>query len=124
MTTMAVAVDCGDPQRLADFWSDLLGWKRAGGVAQYVAISGSGHGSVAGPKLIFQAVPEAKRGKNRLHLDIDLDPGLPLEPEVARARELGATLVVDEPVEEFGMRWQVLADPEGNEFCIVARPAD
>ena len=120
MTTMAITVDCADPERLAGFWSELLGWKRTGGVAQYVSISAA-DGGVQGPKMIFQAVPEAKQGKNRLHLDIDLDPGQDLDGEVARATSLGASVVVDEPVEEFGLRWQVLADPEGNEFCIVAR---
>ncbi len=120
MGTLTVTVDCADPARLAGFWAALLGYERVGGVAQYASI-GPGPGSVQGPKLIFQAVPEPKAGKNRLHLDIDLEPGEPLEPAVQRAVSLGATVVGD-VVEEHGLRWQVLADPEGNELCIVAEP--
>ena len=123
MALLAVTVDCADPARLAAFWRDLLGYRSVGAVAQYASI-GPDDGGVAGPKIIFQAVDEPKAGKNRLHLDLDLDPGVDLEPEVERALTLGARVVVDDPVEEFGLRWQVLADPEGNEFCIVARRAD
>ena len=122
MAALAVTVDCADPTRLAEFWRELLGYRSVGSIAQYASIGPDGGG--AGPKIIFQAVEEPKAGKNRLHLDLDLDPGVDLGPEVERALALGARVVVDEPVEEFGLRWQVLADPEGNEFCIVARPAD
>ncbi|HEU5082728.1 MAG TPA: VOC family protein [Acidimicrobiales bacterium] len=120
MGTLTVTVDCRDPVRLAEFWAALLGYERQGGVAQYASIRPT-DGGVRGPKLIFQAVPEPKVGKNRLHLDIDLEPGEPLAPAVERAVALGATLV-GEVVEEHGLRWQVLADPEGNELCIVAEP--
>ena len=123
MALLAVTVDCADPARLSEFWRDLLGYRSVGSVGQFASIGPDGEG-VEGPKIIFQAVDEPKAGKNRLHLDLDLDPGVDLEPEVGRALALGARVVVDDPVEEFGLRWQVLADPEGNEFCIVARPAD
>jgi catechol 2,3-dioxygenase-like lactoylglutathione lyase family enzyme len=119
---LAVTVDCADPARLAEFWRELLGYRAVGSVAQYASIGPDGDG-VSGPKIIFQAVEEPKAGKNRLHLDLDLDPGVDLGPAVERALALGARVVVEEPVEEFGLHWQVLADPEGNEFCIVARPA-
>lgn len=120
MGTLTVTVDCTDPERLAEFWAALLGYERHGGVAQYASIRPAA-GGIHGPKLIFQAVPEPKAGKNRLHLDIDLEPGEPLGPAVDRAVSLGAT-VVGAVVEEHGLRWQVLADPEGNELCIVADP--
>jgi catechol 2,3-dioxygenase-like lactoylglutathione lyase family enzyme len=122
MALLAVTVDCADPVALAAFWRDLLGYRSVGSVAQYASI-GPDDSGVSGPKIIFQAVGEPKAGKNRLHLDLDLDPGVDLEPEVERALALGARVIVGDPVEEFGLRWQVLADPEGNEFCIVA-PAD
>lgn len=118
MGTLTVTVDCTDPERLAGFWAALLGYDRVGGVAQYASI-GPAAGGVRGPKLIFQAVPEPKVGKNRLHLDLDLEPGEALEPAVERAMSLGAS-IVGEVVEEHGLRWRVLADPEGNELCIVA----
>ncbi len=118
MATLTVTIDCHDPVELSGFWCDLLGYRPIGAVGQYASIGPAD--SDTGPKLIFQAVDEPRLGKNRLHIDIDLDPGTPLEPEVERAVELGATALVDGLVEEFGLRWQVLTDPEGNEFCIVA----
>ena len=121
MTTVTVTVDCSDPLALAGFWRQLLGYDEVGAAAQYASIGPTGAGAT-GPKLIFQAVPEAKSTKNRLHLDVDLEAGEPLEPEVERARALGASVIGD-VVEELGLRWQVLADPEGNEFCIVSQPA-
>lgn len=123
MAALAVTVDCADPTRLSVFWKELLGYQSIGAVSQYASI-GPTEGSVAGPKMIFQAVPEPKAGKNRLHLDIDLAPGVTLEPEVERALGLGAIVAVNGVIEEFDLRWQVLADPEGNEFCIVAKVSD
>ena len=119
VTSIAVTVDCADPGLLAAFWSELLGYRSIGAVAQYASIGPDG--ATDGPKLIFQRVDEPKGGKNRLHLDVDLDAGVALEPEVERAIGLGARRVRDDVVEEHGLRWQVLADPEGNEFCIVAK---
>lgn len=121
MTVVTVTVDCSDPAALSGFWCELLRYQPVGAAAQYASI-GPGEDIAGGPKLIFQAVPESKSGKNRLHLDLDLEPGAALEPEVARAVALGATRL-GAVVEELGLRWQVLADPEGNEFCIVAQPA-
>lgn len=122
VASITVTVDCADPTRLAAFWSELLGYRSIGVVAQYASIGPDG--STHGPKLIFQQVAETKVGKNRLHLDIDLNAGVALEPEVERAVRLGAHRVRDDVVEEHGLRWQVLADPEGNEFCIVATSDD
>ena len=116
-----MTVDCHDLELMRGFWEALLGYRSIGAGGQYASI-GPAEGSVEGPKLVFQVVPEPKSAKNRIHLDVDLAPGVPLEPEVERARSLGATVAGD-VVEELGQRWQVLLDPEGNEFCIVAQPA-
>jgi len=79
-----------------------------------------------GPRLYFQRVPEAKAGKNRLHLDLHVSarPAAPVEerrravePEADRLVALGATVVG--PVEEMGSWWLVMRDPEGNEFCLT-----
>jgi catechol 2,3-dioxygenase-like lactoylglutathione lyase family enzyme len=121
VASITVTVDCADPTRLAAFWSELLGYRPIGAVAQYASIGPDGE--TRGPKLIFQQVAERKVGKNRLHLDIDLDAGVELDPEVERAVRLGARRVRDDVVAEHGLRWQVLADPEGNEFCLVATAA-
>jgi len=115
-----VTIDCHDLERVRSFWQELLGYQTIGAGGQYASI-GPVEGGVDGPKLIFQIVPEPKVAKNRLHLDVDLDPGQPLEAEVERALALGATRV-GAVVEELGQRWQVLQDPEGNELCIVEVP--
>ncbi|MFF2547390.1 VOC family protein [Kitasatospora sp. NPDC058063] len=68
-----------------------------------------------GRRVLFQAVPEPKRGKNRLHLDVHPGPG-EREATVARLGSLGATVL--RHVEEPGGAWTVMGDPEGNEFCV------
>ena len=111
---IAVAVDCRDAEALAAFWCAALGtgvdrrWRDAHGVG-YVQI-----GTGGGPLLLFQPVPEPKAGKNRLHLDIAPGTGTQDE-EVERLVRLGATRVA----EEHEHPWVVLADPEGNEFCVL-----
>jgi catechol 2,3-dioxygenase-like lactoylglutathione lyase family enzyme len=111
---IAVAVDCRDAEVLATFWCAALGvevdrrWRDTYGV-EYVQI-----GTGEGPLLLFQPVPDGKSGKNRLHLDIAPATGTQ-EAEVARLVDLGATRLADEP----GLPWVVLADPEGNEFCVL-----
>lgn len=112
---LAIVIDCHDPDRLADFWAAALGYERFGSIDHYRSIRpADGHG----PKVILQGVPEAKQGKNRVHLDLDLEPGADLGAEVARIEALGGSCV-GEPVQAYGMVWQVMADPEGNELCVV-----
>jgi catechol 2,3-dioxygenase-like lactoylglutathione lyase family enzyme len=111
---IAVAVDCRDAEGLAAFWCAALGaevrrrWRDVYGV-EYVEI-GTGEGT----SLVFQPVPEGKSGKNRLHLDIAPATGTQ-EAEVERLVGVGATRMSDEPE----LPWVVLADPEGNEFCVL-----
>jgi predicted enzyme related to lactoylglutathione lyase len=111
-------LDVADLDRMEAFWCATLGYRRSGAVNQYrafVAESGSG------PKLILQQVPEAKRAKNRLHLDLDHEAGFDIEAEVERLEALGATRQ-SERITEMGddSAWVVMADPEGNEFCVCA----
>jgi predicted enzyme related to lactoylglutathione lyase len=73
-------------------------------------------------KLLFIEVPERKQVKNRVHLDLDPVEGT-RDEELARLRELGAT-VVDDRRRSDGTGWVVLADPEGNEFCILRPEAE
>ncbi|MFB7864001.1 VOC family protein [Streptomyces sp. NPDC056069] len=68
-----------------------------------------------GRRILFQRVPEPKAGKNRLHLDLHPAPGT-REAEVARLEGLGAKAL--RQVAEPGGSWTVMADPEGNEFCV------
>jgi predicted enzyme related to lactoylglutathione lyase len=67
------------------------------------------------PKLILQTVDEPKAGKNRMHLDVH---AADIEAEAQRLVGLGATRRRDEPFVEVGTSWILMADPEGNEFCV------
>lgn len=106
----AVNVDCLDPERVARFWAALLD-RPLGGPDEdgdwWV------EGGADAIEIFFARVTEVRRGKNRLHLD--LRPG-DQEAEVRRALELGAIHV---DVGQGEVSWVVLADPEGNEFCIL-----
>jgi predicted enzyme related to lactoylglutathione lyase len=70
-------------------------------------------------EILLQRVPDEKRDKNRLHLDLRTPE---LESEVRRVQGLGAVLLTQQPLEEFGWRWHILADPDGNEFCVIQPP--
>jgi catechol 2,3-dioxygenase-like lactoylglutathione lyase family enzyme len=114
---LLVVIDCADLDRAADFWTDVLGYVRDGpAVGPYLGLFPSGG---QGLEILLQRVPERKREKNRLHLDLRTPD---FEAEVTRVRSLGAVLVTEQPMEEFGFRWHVLADPDGNEFCVIQPP--
>ncbi len=111
-----VTFDCHDPQAVAAFWSAVTGYR-----VEKVASPGNPHWVASPPdkswpRLVFVAVPESKVLKNRVHLDV-----LPVERdqnhEVERLLGLGATMVDDRRNLNPG-GWVVLADPEGNEFCV------
>ncbi len=103
-----LAVDCADPPALAGFWAALLG----GEVERFP--DGDARLPVpGGPVLDFLRVPDAKTVKNRLHLDLDTTD---LAEAVDQALALGATKADDVYV---GSGWQILRDPEGNEFFLA-----
>ena len=99
------------PRPLSREASQALGYKEMGAAAQYVVL---GTGDRTQHQLILQGVAEPKTAKNRMHLDIHTDD---IEGEAERLIGLGATKL-DGPMEEWGERWIVLADPEGNELCV------
>jgi hypothetical protein len=112
-----ITVDCADPYLLATFWSQATGWledpddpNRPGDPEGRIVTS---HGGIS---MLFVPVPEGKSGKNRLHLDL-----VPVErtrdEEVERLLGLGAAQVADRRRPD-GTGWVVMADPEGNEFCV------
>ncbi len=115
---LALVIDCADLDRAAEFWCAVLGLRP----------DGPAHGAYLGLRpvdgdglaLLLQRVPERKKGKNRLHLDLRVPD---LEAEVARVVAAGATLLTGEPVVEAGWGWHVLADPDGNEFCVLQPPS-
>lgn len=109
--------DTVDPDRIARFWQEALGWRRTYDTPEEVVLeppAGSPQDGIA-PDLLFLRVPERKAGKNRLHLDLRPEDQ---STELARLQGLGATLVdVGQSPE---VTWLVLADPDGNEFCLLS----
>ncbi len=106
-----VAIDCRNPKQLAGFWCEALGYQILSAEEDGVSIA-SGDGSGWG--IDFLVVPDDKVVKNRLHLDLRPDDQ---EQEVKRLLALGATRV--DVGQGADVSWVVLADPEGNEFCIL-----
>ena len=111
-----ICVDSTHPSRTADFWEAALGWRRTADEPDEVVLeppAGSAEDGVA-PDILFLRVPEDKSVKNRLHIDLRPDDQ---EAEVARLEQLGARRIdVGQGAES---TWVVLADPEGNEFCVL-----
>jgi hypothetical protein len=110
--TIGLVLDCTNPDALARFWSEALGYTTVGGAGSYVMLVDA---DGVRPKLLLQAVPEAKIAKNRMHLDIETAH---VEHEVARLESLGANRLESEVRTEHGTNWVIMADPEGNEFCV------
>jgi catechol 2,3-dioxygenase-like lactoylglutathione lyase family enzyme len=108
-----ITIDCADPQRMAEFWSAALGAPVEGAFGDFVFLKRPDHG---GPSVILQRVPEESTGKNRLHVDLT---GEPRAEAVPRLTMLGATVIAEHEVP--GLAWTVLADPEGNQFCVGER---
>ena len=118
-----LAIDCADPHGLARFWCSVLGYEVQDEEDGLVTIGppavpdGKDHPGPMPPTLTFARVPEGKSVKNRLHIDVnptDSDQ----DDEVRRLLDLGARHAdVGQTGEE---SWVCLADPEGNEFCVLA----
>ena len=107
-----LVLDCADPDRLAEFWSEALGYVNVGSAGAYVALY---QRQGTGPKLLLQRVTEPKATKNRMHLDIETAD---IEMEADRLTGLGARRINDGTCSEHGSTWILMADPEDNEFCI------
>jgi predicted enzyme related to lactoylglutathione lyase len=110
--TIGLVLDCRDPEALAEFWTGALGYVNVGEAGAYVVLFPDDR---PGPKLLLQHVPEPKTVKNRMHLDIDAND---IEAEATRLEALGARRLAREQMHEHGSRWILMADPEGNEFCV------
>ncbi|MCZ7536647.1 MAG: VOC family protein [Acidimicrobiia bacterium] len=110
-------LDVADLDSMSAFWCAAVDYEPSAGAGQYRVLSPR---SGEGPRFILQQVPEGKVVKNRLHLDLDNEATFDIEAEAARLEALGATRLSGE-MEEWGSRWIVMADPEGNEFCVCAQ---
>jgi predicted enzyme related to lactoylglutathione lyase len=113
-----LVIDCADPIALARFWSAMFATEIDSiedDPPRYVDLR-----SRPGlPVLRFHRVPEAKAGKNRLHLDVEVDS---LAGAVDRVQALGGR-PVQERGTDFGWHFRIMADPEGNEFCLIEQAA-
>jgi len=111
-----LCIDSTDPRKIASFWEEALGWRRTFDEEDQVVLEppeGSPEDGLA-PDLLFLRVPETKAVKNRLHLDLRPKDQA---AEVARLGALGARRVdIGQGAE---LSWVVLADPDGNEFCVL-----
>jgi hypothetical protein len=106
-----IMVNAVDAERLAQFWAALLGTAVSSRFEQFVWLRHAGPGA---PQLAFQQVAEPTEGRRRLHLDIHGSDPVALR---AQAESLGARFVEGNDIGDF--LWDVMQDPEGNEFCIA-----
>jgi predicted enzyme related to lactoylglutathione lyase len=112
-----VTIDSADAYRLASFWSQVLGLP-----VHEDDKPGDEDALIEGAGLLFVTVPDPKTVKNRVHLDLQ-PTDRSRDEEVERVLALGATLVDDRRTPD-GKGWAVLADPEGNEFCVERSAAE
>jgi predicted enzyme related to lactoylglutathione lyase len=109
-TVQHVIFDTADPQLVAGFWSQALGRPIEDDWGDFVRLSPDD----AGTRIAFAAVPEPKSAKNRLHIDLNTDNR---EHTVAELVAVGASVIETRTSGEH--TWTVMADPEGNEFCVA-----
>ncbi len=112
-----LTIDCRDPRLMADFWCLVLDYELVEIDDEDAEIA---RADGTGSTLLFQTVPEGKTVKNRLHLDLRASGSM--ADEVNRVEAAGATTI--RRVDEGDSYWTVMADPEGNEFCILRGPQD
>jgi len=117
---VSVVLDTVDPRGITQFWREALGYREAADLGTFVVLAPERGDD--GPVVILQEVPEDRAGKNRMHVDLHPPDA---DQHVARLESLGARRI-GEPVTELedtlGVRWQRMADPQGNEFCVVTDP--
>ncbi len=104
-----ITFDCEDPLTVATFWASVLSLEIENDWGEFVRLT-AGQGGI---KLAFAKVPESKEVKNRMHLDISTENR---ESEIARLEALGGRQVDTHEIP--GFTWTVMADVEGNEFCV------
>ncbi len=106
-----LCVDCSDPKTVAEFWRDVLDWElKEEEYGYYIESADNGT-----PIIVFVKVPESKTVKNRLHIDVS-PRDREQDEEVERLLALGAQKV---DIGQGNPSWVVMADPEGNEFCVL-----
>jgi predicted enzyme related to lactoylglutathione lyase len=113
----SVLIDCADPRSLGRWWAQVLDWEVTLDDEEEVdlAVGRDADGKEIEPILTFLPVPETKTIKNRLHIDLAPDDR---DAEVERLLAMGATRADIGQGDD--VSWVVLADPEGNEFCVLS----
>ena len=109
-----LCIDCSDPATVGRFWQQVLDYEMEGPTEDGIVVLKGPAGS--GPTILFIEVPESKSVKNRLHMDVNATDRSQ-EEEVERLLALGATHA--DVGQGDDVSWVVLADPEGNEFCVL-----
>lgn len=115
---LVLVLDCGDLERAAAFWGAALGYRPEGPSDRYLRLLPE---TGDGVEVLLQRVPEEKAVKNRMHLDLRVRD---LDREVERLCSLGARCLTAEPVREWGWVWHIVADPDGNELCVLEPPEE
>ena len=109
-TLYAITMDVNDLETCARFWSQVLGIDILYQNEKYLRLGHKGER----PTLLLQKVPEPHKVKNRVHIDLDVSD---LDAAAIRVQQLGGTRLRE--LNEYGIKWAVMADPDGNEFCLV-----
>ncbi|MGP8008929.1 MAG: VOC family protein [Acidimicrobiales bacterium] len=109
-----IVIDCADPDTVSAFWSEVLGWEVQSEGEWYWMVP-PGADQAKDLAMVFLPVPEAKTVKNRVHIDVS-PTGCDQADELLRLLALGAVRI---DVGQGEQPWIVLADPEGNEFCLL-----
>ena len=119
LKVQAITVDAHNPQSQAEFWAEALTWSVGVGgdeIGVWIERELDDPQKTGFPDILFLKVPDKKVIKNRLHLDLRPDNQ---EVEIERLEKLGAKRVEIGQSEEPECTWVVMADPEGNEFCVL-----
>ena len=114
-----LTVDAHNPKALAEFWAEVLGWsigEDGDEIGWWIERELADPKKTGFPDILFLKVPDSKIVKNRLHLDLRPDDQV---AEVARLEKLGAKKIEIGQSADSDTTWVVMADPEGNEFCIL-----
>ena len=114
-----ITVDAHDPRALAEFWAEVLGWKIGEGgneIEVWIERELGDPKNTGFPDILFLKNSDVKSVKNRLHLDLRPDDQ---DAEVRRLEKLGAKRIEIGQSADPDTSWVVMADPEGNEFCVL-----
>jgi predicted enzyme related to lactoylglutathione lyase len=120
LTLQCITVDAHNPKALAEFWAEALGWtvgEDGDDIGWWIERELNDPKKTGFPDILFLKVPDSKVAKNRLHLDLRPDDQA---AEVARLESLGAKKIDIGQSTDPDTTWVVMADPEGNEFCILS----